>query len=257
MRRFTADAAHELRTPLAVLRNEAEVTLRAGRSEDDYRRVLENQLEEIARLTRLADQLLFLCREDAGLAAARSEPVRIDLLLIELVERLQVAAQARGVLLEPAVIPECTVASDSDRLRRLFFNLLDNALKYTPAGGRVRVLGRIVGENLEVRVEDSGIGVSSDNLPHLFERFFRVDPARNGESGGSGLGLAICRAIVEAHRGQICAESAAAGGLRMIVTLPARPSEEPPVPAAASNRSDPSRRIARIPDEAPVHSVTM
>lgn len=221
MRRFTADAAHELRTPLAVLRSEAEVALRADRSPGQYRHVLENQLEEIARLTRLTEELLFLCREDAGLQAVPIQPVRVDELLEQLVGQLQSAAQARDVTLEIDVRSPLTIASDPDRLRRLFFNLVDNALKFTPTGGRVAIHAVRNGGRVEVVVTDSGIGIPPAHLPHICRRFYRVDQARGRAIEGTGLGLSICQAIVDAHDGTLRIESSPGNGTRVVVSLPA------------------------------------
>lgn len=222
MRRFTADAAHELRTPLAVLKTEAEVALRQPRSPEAYREVLQAQLVEIERLTRLANQLLYLCREDSGLQPMTATPVRVDEFLPRLCEQLQVVAEARGVSLECGQVAAMTISSDPDRLRRLFFNLLDNALKYTPEGGRVRLSAglREKGDEVEVLVEDNGIGIAPEHHAHLFERFFRVDPSRSRINEGTGLGLAICRSIVEAHRGRIEIDSSPGKGTRVRVVLP-------------------------------------
>ncbi len=222
MRRFTADAAHELRTPLAVLRTEAEVSLRAPRSTDQYRQVLESQLEEIERLTRLADQLLFLCREDAGLAPPATAPVRVDGLLEELTGNLAPVAQAQGLSLPLDALPACAVVMDEDRLRRVFCNLLDNALKYTPAGGDVRVHGRCENGSVEIVVEDTGVGIAPEHLPNIFRRFYRVDPARS-LADGHGLGLAICRSIVVGQQGTIHIDSASGRGTSVHVVLPRAP----------------------------------
>lgn len=220
IRRFTADAAHELRTPLAVLRNEAEVTLRADRPPEQYRHVLENQLEEIGRLTRLAEELLFLCREDAGLERTVRQPVRIDRILEQLTGQLQTAAQARELTLALEENPVCVVSSDPDRLCRLFFNLLDNALKYTLPNGIVRIRGALRRDRIEVVVSDSGVGIPAGHLPRVCERFYRVDPSRSQAIDGTGLGLAICRAIVETHGGNLQIESAPGAGTRVTVSLP-------------------------------------
>lgn len=220
MRRFTADAAHELRTPLAVLRSEAEVTLRSLRSPETYRHVLENQLEEIDRLTRLADQLLFLCREDAGLRPSPSEPTRLDRVLEELADDFFVAAQEKEIVLTVDPLPAITVQSHPDRLRRLFVNLLDNAVKYTRAGGQVVVRGVCAEGRGVVLINDTGIGIPAEHRTRVFERFYRVDAARNGETPGAGLGLAICRAIVEADRGTIELISRSGEGTEVRVELP-------------------------------------
>lgn len=218
MRRFTADAAHELRTPLTVLRNETEVALRAPRSPEEHRRVLENLLEETERLSRLADRLLFLCRQDAGLQPSSHAPVRIDELLGEVAEHMRAVAESRGVSLTLDHLPAAEVEGDADQLRRLFYNLLDNALRYTPEGGTVAVAGRVSGESVVLSVCDTGSGIPPAHLPHVFERFYRVDAARS--DNGSGLGLSICKAIVEAHGGTINVQSTIGEGTEVRVHLP-------------------------------------
>jgi heavy metal sensor kinase len=218
MQQFTADAAHELRTPLAVLRNEADVALRSPRSPDEYRKVLENQLEEVERMTRLADQLLFLCREDADIPTP-APPISVGSFVAELVDDLQPLAQERGLDLACAPLPACRVAIDPDRLRRLFCNVLENALKYTPAGGAVSVSGTCCTDAVEIVVADTGVGVSPELVPRLFQRFYRV-PATRLDAAGSGLGLAICEAIVARQGGRISIDSRPGTGTRVLVTLP-------------------------------------
>ncbi len=221
IRRFTADAAHELRTPLAVMRNAAEVVLRASRDPEQYRRVLEEMLEEIERLTRLVEQLLFLCRGDAGLVPSSGRPVRLGALIEEVAEHMRAVAEARGLALTVTGAAPCPVRGDEDQLRRLLFNLLDNAIKYTPSGGTIAVRVTCPDGRTQVEVADTGIGIAPEHLEHLFERFYRVDPARGRESDGTGLGLAICRSIAEAHGGTIAVESAVGRGTRVTLTLPA------------------------------------
>ena len=193
VRRFTADAAHELRTPLAVMRTEAEVALRSQRSPDRDARVLENLLEEIERLSRLVSQLLFLCREDTGIGveqlpagSARRPGAR----------RRRAHGgrwpERRGWICAPDLPDACEIKGDPDRLRQLFFNLLDNAIKYTPPGGRVTVEAEPSHGQVRVTVTDTGIGIPGEHLPHVFERFYRVDSSRSPETDGNGLGLAIC-----------------------------------------------------------------
>jgi heavy metal sensor kinase len=219
-RRFTADAAHELRTPLAVMRNVAEVALRSPREPEHYRRVLGDVLEEVERLTRLAEQLLFLCREDAGLVPLAKTEVRLDDLARDAAEHMGVVAEAKGLALETARLTPCSVRADADQLRRLLFNLLDNAIKFTQAGGSVRVgLERSDGRAL-LTVADTGAGIPSEHIPHVFERFYRVDPARGQEGGGTGLGLAICRSVAEAHSGHLRVESEVGQGTRVTVVMP-------------------------------------
>ena len=226
VRRFTADAAHELRTPLAVLRNEAEVALRKPREPEQYRRVLEDQLEELERLSRLAERLLFLCREDAGLVPMSRELVRLDEVVEDIADHMRVVAEEKGVTLETDGIGPSHINGDEDQLRRLLFNLLDNAIKFTPAKGTVTVESACVDARVRIVVTDSGIGIPPEHLPQVFKRFYRVDPARGREVGGAGLGLAIARSIAEAHGGSIEIESTVGKGTRAILTLPAEPRRD-------------------------------
>jgi two-component system heavy metal sensor histidine kinase CusS len=222
VRRFTADAAHELRTPLAVMRTGAEVVLRAPRDPERDGRALEDLLEEIDRLTRLVTQLLFLCREDSGLGAGDPRPVCLDAIVREVGDHMQVVAEERGVLLQVDFQNSVSVWGDADRLRQLLFNLLDNAIKYTPPRGTVTM--RCESSNLSaiVRVLDTGIGIPAEHLPRVFDRFYRVDPARSQVEAGTGLGLAICRSIAEAHEGDLKIESANGRGTEITLTLPKR-----------------------------------
>ncbi len=220
MQRFTADAAHELRTPLAVIRNEAEVALRSPRSTQEYCHVLENLLEETNRLTTVADQLLFLCRQDAGLHPSVREDVRVDELLREVVGTMQLVAQEKGVTLALGGVARCALVSDSRQLRRVFYNVLDNALKYTDPSGRVTVTSGVSNGSVSIAVADTGSGIPPEHLPRIFERFYRVDPARTGDGNGAGLGLSICQSIVKALGGSITVESAVGRGTTVCVLLP-------------------------------------
>jgi heavy metal sensor kinase len=220
VRRFTADAAHELRTPLAVMRTEAEVALRSQRSPDRDARVLENLVEEIERLSRLVSQLLFLCREDTGVGTNNFQTVRLDNLVRDVVDHIEVAAKEKGLDLQATLVDACDIKGDPDRLRQLFFNLLDNAIKYTPPGGSITVESRPVQGRVHVAVTDTGIGIPGEHLPHVFERFYRVDSSRSSIIDGNGLGLAICFSIAESHSGRLAIESTPGIGTRVTVLLP-------------------------------------
>lgn len=240
-RRFTADAAHELRTPLTVMRNVAEVALRSPREPEEYRRVLGDVLEEVEWMSRLAEQLLFLCREDAGLLPLAIEEIRLDELARESAEHMAAVAESKGLSLEMPGLAPCAVRGDAAQLRRLLFNLLDNAIKFTPAGGAVRLGLARAKDSAALAVEDTGIGIPAEHIPHVFERFYRADRARGQETEGTGLGLAICRAIAEVHGGHLGIASVAGTGTRVTLTLPLV-ADTPAAPRVPDSAHDPSIR---------------
>ncbi|MEI7687140.1 MAG: ATP-binding protein [Planctomycetota bacterium] len=218
IQRFTADAAHELRTPLAVMRNEAEIALRSARSPDEYATVIENLLEEINSLTRLADRLLFLHRSDAGLQNAKREPVALDQVLRDVVSNMQLVAEHKGVelILQDEGV---RIVGDDGFVRRVLYNVLDNAIKYTQPGGKVVVACRNKDGRALVCLEDTGVGIAPEHLPHVFDRFYRVDPSRTGESG-AGLGLAITKALVKNLGGTIDLQSRLGEGTTVLLDFP-------------------------------------
>lgn len=222
MRRFTADAAHELRSPLTVIRTEAEVALRTPRSAEDYRQVIETTLEEVSRLSDLVNQLLTLSRHDAGIQIASSEEVPLDALLQDVTEKLHVFAEQKHIKLSITEMPDVTVAGDDVLLSQVFYNLVNNAIHYTNSDGKITVRGDRIGNEVRVTVEDTGLGIEAEHLPRLFDRFYRVDDSRNRSSGGTGLGLAICRSIVESHHGRITVESRVGKGSTFAVFLPVK-----------------------------------
>lgn len=223
--KFTADAAHELRTPLAILKTEVEVARRHPRTPEEYRQTLDVVLAEINRLTQLTNELLLLSRQDAGLDSAIREPVELVPLIADVVEQLRTTAATRQVAIAFQASEAVVVAGDDLQLSRLFFNLLENALKYSGAGSVVRVEVGVEGKWATVQVADTGPGIAPEHLPHLFKRFYRVDPGRSRQQGGTGLGLAICHSIAHAHHGEIHLESAPGLGTKVQVRLPALPSE--------------------------------
>ena len=220
-RRFTADASHELRTPLAVLRGDIEVALRRDRSLEEYKRVLTSSLEEIERITRLTDDLLTLARSDAGEKVVELAPVRLDRLAVEAHSYIRPLAESAGIELacEGAQSP-IVVEGDEKRLKQLLVNLLENAIKYTPAGGSARLSIATQDTSALLEVSDTGRGIPAESLPHIFERFYRQTDPRDSRVTGFGLGLAISKWIVDAHRGSIEAESAEGKGSRFTVRLP-------------------------------------
>ncbi|HKS42698.1 MAG TPA: heavy metal sensor histidine kinase [Blastocatellia bacterium] len=220
-RRFTADASHELKTPLAVLRGDIEVALRRERSAEEYKNVLASSLEEIARLTKLTDDLLTLARSDAGEQVLELEPVRLDTLAAEAHAFIQPLADSSGVALNyDAPASPIVIEGDGKRLKQLLVNLLDNAIKYTPAGGSARLVLRVQDSVALVEISDNGRGIPAESLPHIFERFYRRSDPRDSRVTGFGLGLAISKWIVDAHNGSIEVESEQSRGSRFTVRLP-------------------------------------
>jgi signal transduction histidine kinase len=218
---FIADVSHELRTPLTVLRGSLEVALEEERPAEEYREAIGNALLEVRHLSRLSQNLLFLVRGESGRITLSFANLDLARLASDLVRDLVPAAADRGLSVA-AEIPErpLTAFVDADRLRQVIHNLFENAMRYTPEGGAIRVrLDEAPGEaRLEVR--DTGIGIPEADLPFVFERFFRSDRARRAYSGGSGLGLSIARWIVEAHKGRIAVASEIGKGSTFTVALP-------------------------------------
>jgi len=223
-RRFTADASHELRTPLTAIRTETEVALRQSLSMADYRHLLGSILEECERLSRLTDQLLALSREDAGAACPVRESVELSTLLDSVLETMRPLAEAKALHLCMDGKEVIRVLGDEMRLRQVFYNVLDNAIKYTPEGGTVEVRMARQHGGAVITIRDNGIGIPPEHLPRVFDRFYRVDKARSREQGGTGLGLSIAKTIVAAHAGQVDLTSILGQGTLCTVTLPEEPN---------------------------------
>ncbi|MBI1246639.1 HAMP domain-containing protein [bacterium] len=219
IRRFTADASHELRTPLAILRSEAEFALRKSRTAEEYESTLRVVVDEATRLGTLADQLLTLSRQDAGLDAMRFEPVEIDPVILDVVESLTSLGESRGVHLKANCGSHAVVSGNDIRLSQVFFNILENAIKYSASGTMVEVESANVGDQVQVVIRDHGPGIPAEHLSHVFERFYRVDPSRNRAVGGSGLGLSIAKSIVSAHGGVIQIKSEIGEGTEVTISF--------------------------------------
>lgn len=220
IRRFTADASHELRTPLTVIRTEAEVALAKPLNLAEHQQLLGSILEECSRLTRLTDQLLALAREDAHAAHQAQESVDLAILVADVAETMRPLAEVKDLHLRVKANGSAWVRGDALRLREVFFNLLDNGIKYTPKGGEVEVQIDQNGSVAIVTMRDTGIGIPSEHLPHVFDRFYRVDKARSRAEGGTGLGLSIAQSTIVAHGGRIELTSAPGKGTTCTVTLP-------------------------------------
>jgi heavy metal sensor kinase len=220
MKQFTGSIAHELRTPLAALRGEAEIALLHGKTEDDFRRVLSSQLEEFQKLTRIMNQLLTLARAEAGELPLQLAEMNVIPMLQDLVEMMAALAAEKDVSLTLDAPREMPVRADKEWLERAILNLLDNAIKYTQPRGRVTVHASSNGGDAEIEIQDTGSGIPADALPHVFERFYRADPARDKTIEGVGLGLSLVKWIVDQHGGTIQASSPAGQGACFTIHLP-------------------------------------
>ena len=222
-RAFIGDASHELRTPLSVVRANAELLKRhLSEPVSANREAVDDIISESDRLGRLVGQMLILAQADAGQVRLSLSEVALDELADEVARSMRLLAEERGISLETDLDGPVRLRGDGDRLRELMVVLTHNAIKYTDSGGRVRLeVRKPSGGKVTVRVSDTGPGIPAEALPHIFDRFYRVDKARSREAGGTGLGLAIARWIAEAHGGSIRAESVPGVGSAFTVQLPA------------------------------------
>lgn len=234
VRHFSADAAHELRTPLTILKGEIEVALRSPPTPDEYRLVLVSCLEEVDRLSALVTDLLFLARSDSGTMSVASTPVNLTAVLRDVCAALGALAEPSHITLKTDAPTELWTRGSQTMLFRLMFNLGENAIKYTPASGTVTLTLEPQGTQAQLSVTDTGAGIAPEEQRHIFDRFYRTDPARS--RGGSGLGLALARSIVLAHEGRIGVDSRVGRGSCFTVLLPLVPAPEP-----SSCRGMPSR----------------
>jgi heavy metal sensor kinase len=222
VRQFTADASHELRTPLAILKGETEVTLRWARDADELRRTLESNMEEIDRMGRIIEDLLALAKSEAGEIPLAFTTVNLSDLLQDLYLQGKTLAEPKSIEfnLHLQVDREIYLRGDQLQLHRMLLNLVSNGVKYTPAGGKVEVYLATTDDKAQIRVVDTGFGIAEEHFPYLFDRFYRIDEARNRDIGGSGLGLSIVKWIVDAHGGTIEVKSELNKGSEFAVTLP-------------------------------------
>lgn len=218
-RRFTADASHELRTPAAIIQAESTLALSKNRGPEEYRSSLELISRESEHMAGLIEKLLSVSRSDSG-QPLKFEEIELDGLLDDLTAEFRPLCLSRQLDCRIANSERIKVTGDRLELRRLFINLYDNAIRYTPPGGSITLSAAIQNGFIEVSVTDTGIGIPEENLAHIFDRFYRVDKARSRVEGGSGLGLAICRQIAEAHGGRIEVKSSPGQGSIFTVFLP-------------------------------------
>ncbi len=217
---FTSDASHELRGPLSVIQAEASLSLRKSREPWEYRKTLEVIISETERMGLLTSQLLELARMDAKKSQFVFESIDLNEFLHEICEDMAILCKNKKLELRTDLVKQVQIAGDRKSLRRVFFNILDNAIKYTANGGSVRVVLDEKNRMAEVSITDTGIGIPDDSLPHIFERFYRVDKARSRSDGGSGLGLSISKDIIDVHKGRIDVISQMGKGCRFIIAIP-------------------------------------
>jgi heavy metal sensor kinase len=221
MRQFSAALAHELRTPLAILRGEAELALRPAASDEERRQALSRQIDECDRLTRLINQILMLARAEAGEIAIAADVVDVAALAASVADQIEPVAAARGIGMSCEERDGIVVKGDAGWLQRLLLILLDNAIKFTAEGGWIAIAFSRADGEVRTAVRDNGAGIRPDALPHVFERFYRADRARSRQTPGSGLGLALAKWIVDRHHGTIGVTSRPGEGSTFTVSLPA------------------------------------
>ncbi|MBW7935289.1 MAG: HAMP domain-containing protein, partial [Gemmatimonadaceae bacterium] len=233
LRRFTADASHELKTPLTVLRADIERAMSAGPRSTEGLIALEEALQETTRMADLVESLLTLARADEGRFDLHREAVALRPLVLDVAETAQILGEEAGLKVRVEALEEATVMGDALRLRQLFLNLVTNAVKYTPRGGHVDLSLLRRGDWAEFAVRDTGVGIAGADLPYVFDRFWRADRARSrsGERFGVGLGLAISQYIAHAHGGSITVASRLGRGSTFTVLLPLRAEEAVSAPA--------------------------
>ncbi|MEE8192263.1 MAG: ATP-binding protein [Gemmatimonadales bacterium] len=233
LRRFTADASHELKTPLTVLRSGIERSLTHPTTSPEVMETLEETLLEVNRMAELVDSLLTLARADEGRAPLHLDDLDLSEMLAELAETASILGEQASVNVTVEVPPEpIRMHADRGRLRQLLQNLLSNAIKYTSAGGEVWIGSALDDGNVVFTVRDSGMGIAPGDLEHIFDRFWRADPARSrtGSRPGAGLGLAICKWTAEAHGGSIEVQSKPGRGTTFTVSLPLGLDQDQPLP---------------------------
>lgn len=222
IRQFSGDASHELRTPLTILRGETEVALRWAKTSEEFRTAMQSNMEEIDRMGRIIEDLLTLAKSESGELPLIIKKLSLSDLLQELFLQARSLAEAKNIEVKftHATDNEIIINGDDLRLRQLFLNLISNAIHYTDDDGQVEIEVEQQNNNAVVNIIDTGIGISTEHLPHIFERFYRTDKDRNRNSGGSGLGLAIVKWVVETHTGTIDVSSTPGIGSKFTVKLP-------------------------------------
>ncbi len=220
VRQFTADASHELKTPLAIMMGEVEVALRAPDLSEGARQTLESCLEEVVRLTHVVQGLLDLSKAESGQLSIEKRPVEVSVMIADLADVIEILAEKKNIRVEANIQPNLVVTGDAVRLHQAFLNVLENAVKYTLNGGLVVITLTAEFQHVVLKVADTGVGIPQDQISKIFDRFYRVDHSRSQEIQGTGLGLSIVKWIVETHGGTITVQSTPGEGTNFTITLP-------------------------------------
>ncbi len=220
VRQFSGDASHELRTPLTVLKGQSELVLSKPRSKAEYQEVLSSNLEEINYMSRILEDLLILSKGDEGEVALEKEPVELGGIVEEVSRQGEIFADEKDVKIILAYLEHVTILGDAHRLKQMVWILLHNAVKFTPSGGEIKITLQDLDDTVYFTIRDTGIGIPEQDLPKIFDRFYRVDKARSRMEGGSGLGLSICKYIVDRHHGTIDVESKLGEGTKFKIRFP-------------------------------------
>lgn len=224
-RSFMADAAHELKTPLAVLRTHWENELNNPKLNNEFKERLAQDVEQIGRLNQLINKLLFLSQTEDVYEKLELTSIQLDEFLRDIINDTRILADLKKQTIDAIELDPVTIRADRNQLYQLFFNLIDNAIKYTPEKGKIWIALRTLKNDVQIKIKDNGQGIDQDKLDKIFERFYRVDQDRSRKTGGSGLGLAICKLVVNAHKGTITVESKIKKGTTFIINLPVNNSE--------------------------------
>jgi heavy metal sensor kinase len=222
IRRFSTDVSHELRTPLTAIRGQLEVALFTAETQEQYRDAIVNALEDVEKLSSIVRSLLLLSQAESGQVILQKAPLELAEVAADVVDQFQIPAEEKGVILSASLDAGAVISADRTQIERLLSNLLSNAVKYTPKGGSVRV--RVARDDspgwAQLVIEDTGLGIPAENLPHIFDRFYRVRSAQTNLVPGLGLGLSFVAWIVEVHGGRIDVASTEGEGTRFTILLP-------------------------------------
>ncbi len=219
-RQFTSDASHELRTPLSIMQSEATLALKKDRSKEEYQKSIVSISQEITHMTSVINKLLFLSRIDGGKDKLNLTSVNLSELLLDLASNVEALCEEKSLHFNCEIDEYIYVEGDKVKLRELFLNLIDNAIKFTQSGGKISLSVAKNENQAVITVSDTGIGIGEGHLPHIFKRFYRIDKTSSTENSSSGLGLAICKHIAEMHKGKIQVKSVLRQGSAFTVTLP-------------------------------------